>query len=189
MHAIQQSSCDRSYDLHPCLYIFSLCFCSFDIFPGERFSKLWKAKSYPSEKLSPKPHFLLRHFLTFSIIARIIYALMCQTCYIRYHKIYSPKFKIGKGNLSSSCWNMVIWGDIFQIYSPTMDRLGLGQSCDLSLCSGVGESPNKNVCNFRYFPPKQIGYRGSQVNAIIDGFPNEFSLSKLVTAYDFYLWR
>ena len=67
--------------------------CYSDIFPPERFSKLCGAKSYPSEKLSPKSHFLLRHFLTFSIIARIIYALMCQTCYIRYHKIYSAKFK------------------------------------------------------------------------------------------------
>ena len=72
-------------------WIISLAVLTF--FPPERFSKLWEAKSYPSEKLSPKSHFLLRHFLTFSIIARIIYALMCQTCYIRYHKIYSAKFK------------------------------------------------------------------------------------------------
>ena len=36
---------------------------------------------------------LKRHFLTFSIIARIIYALMCQTRYIRYHKIHFTTLK------------------------------------------------------------------------------------------------
>ena len=81
--------------------LLDILFSYFDIFPSRKILKIVRwAKSYPSEKLSPKPHFLLRHFLTFSIIARIIYALMCQTCYIRYHKIYSAKFKIGKGNLS-----------------------------------------------------------------------------------------
>ena len=36
---------------------------------------------------------LKRHFLTFSIIARIIYALMCQTRYIRYQKIHFMTIK------------------------------------------------------------------------------------------------
>ena len=114
-NSTQQSSCDGAYERPWTSFnIQYSLFCYFDTFPWEIFSKLWGAKSYPSEKLSPKPHFLLRHFLTFSIIARIIYALMCQTCYIRYHKIYSAKFKIG--NSSSSCCHTVWKQDYLQLF-------------------------------------------------------------------------
>ena len=99
-NSTQQSSCDGAYERPWTSFNIQYSFfCYFDTFPWQIFSKLWGAKSYPSEKLSPKPHFLLRHFLTFSIIARIIYALMCQTCYIRYHKIYSAKFKQKRKNI------------------------------------------------------------------------------------------
>ena len=91
---IMWRSIETSLDILVDTCLLDILFSYFDIFPSRKILKIVRwAKSYPSEKLSPKPHFLLRHFLTFSIIARIIYALMCQTCYIRYHKIYSAKFK------------------------------------------------------------------------------------------------
>ena len=122
-------------------WLLEILFRYFDIFPSRKiFKMVRRAKSYPSEKLSPKPHFLLRHFLTFSIIARIIYALVCQTCYIRYHKIYSAKFKIGKRNLYF-LFIKLHHSHIFQISSPPPRPHWI---CDLSLC---GESANKIIRN------------------------------------------
>ena len=81
---------------------------------------------------------LKRHFLTFSIIARIIYALMCQTRYIRYHKIHFTTIKqdlyimfdIRKAILVSSM-SLYCIKILWNRYPDTFNY------CRDSLCSGV----------------------------------------------------
>ena len=66
----------------------------FDIFLLNRdFENCVEQKVIPPRNCRQNLISLKRHFLTFSIIARIIYALMCQTRYIRYHKIHFATIK------------------------------------------------------------------------------------------------
>ena len=121
-------------------WLLEIFFRYFDIFPLRKiFKMVRRAKSYPSEKLSPKPHFLLRHFLTFSIIARIIYALVCQTCYIRYlikYILQNSKLEKETYLFFSSSFNTVIY---FRYVRPHQGRIRF-----VILCCAVQCSVQKN---------------------------------------------
>ena len=86
---------------------------------------------------------LKRHFLTFSIIVRIIYALMCQTRYIRYHKIHFTTIK----------------QDLYHVWCPKRDSYLL-----FLLCHKIG---NKILWN-RY--PDTFNYcRDSLCESVVKG--------------------